>query len=50
MAEFRARFLGALENRDFAGRTMRHADVKDLMDEARPLILEKVRQGSQHGA
>ena len=46
MAEFQARFLGALENRDFAGRTMRYADVKDLMEEARPVILEKVRQGS----
>jgi thymidylate synthase len=44
MAEFQARFLGALQSRDFAGRTMRYADVKDLMDEARPAILEKVRQ------
>jgi thymidylate synthase len=47
MAEFQARFLGAIKNRDFAGRTMRYADVKPLMDEARPAILEKARQ---HGA
>jgi thymidylate synthase len=44
MAEFQARFLGAIQSRDFAGRTMRYADVKELMDEARPAILEKVRQ------
>ncbi|MHB8969597.1 MAG: thymidylate synthase [Pirellulaceae bacterium] len=50
MAEFRARFLGALEKRDFAGRTVRFADVQDLMKEARPVILEKVRQGSQREA
>jgi len=47
MAEFRARFLGALENREFAGRTVRYADVQDLMEEAKPLILAKVRQGSR---
>jgi thymidylate synthase len=46
MAEFRARFLGAMENRDFAGRTIRYADVQDLMEEARPLILAKVQQGT----
>ncbi len=44
MAEFQARFLGAVRNRDFAGRTIRYADVKDLMEEARPAILAKVRQ------
>jgi thymidylate synthase len=47
MAEFQARFLGAIRSRDFAGRTMRYADVKDLMDEARPAILEKSRQQGQ---
>ncbi|MHB0959938.1 MAG: thymidylate synthase [Pirellulaceae bacterium] len=46
MPEFRARFLGAMEKRDFEGRTMRYAEVRDLMEEARPSILEKVRQGS----
>ena len=49
LAEFQARFLGAMQNRDFAGRTVRYADVKDLMDEARPAILEKVRQHGQPG-
>ena len=48
-AEFEARFLSAIENRDFAGRTMRYADVKDLMDEARPGILEKVRRQGGSG-
>jgi thymidylate synthase len=42
--EFRSRFLGAMENRSFEERTMRYADVKDIMEEARPRILEKVRQ------
>ncbi len=46
MNEFKARFLHAIETRDFAGRTMHYADVQDLMDEARPLILDKVRQNS----
>ncbi len=46
LAEFKARFLRAIETRDFAGRTMRYADVQDLMEEARPLILEKVRKNS----
>ncbi len=44
--EFRSRFLRALETRDFAGRTIRLADIKDLMDEARPLILNKVARNS----
>lgn len=48
-AEFEARFLSAIENRDFAGRTMRYADVKDLMDEVRPGILEKVRRQGGSG-
>lgn len=43
MDEFQSRFLGALESRDFAGRTMRYADVKDFMEEARPMILEKAQ-------
>jgi thymidylate synthase len=41
LAEFQARFLGALKTRDFAGRTMCYADVRDLMEEARPAILAK---------
>lgn len=46
MAEFQARFLGAMENRDFEGRSMRYADVRDLMEETRPMILAKVRRNS----
>jgi thymidylate synthase len=44
MAEFASRFLGAVKNRDFAGRTMRYCDVREFMEEARPAILEKARQ------
>ncbi len=46
MAEFQSRFLRAMENRDFAGRTMRYADIRDIMEEARPAILDKVRENS----
>ncbi len=44
LAEFEARFLGAIEKRTFEQRTMRYEDVKDIMDEARPVILEKARK------
>jgi thymidylate synthase len=43
MVEFESRFLGALKNRDFEGRTMRYDDVKVLMDEAKPHILAKAK-------
>lgn len=43
LAEFQSRFLGALEKRDFPERTMRYGDIRDLMEEARPAILAKVR-------
>lgn len=49
LAEFEARFLAALETRDFAGRTLRYADVRDLMEEARPAILAKVRGDTPEG-
>ncbi len=39
--EFETRFLGALERRTFEQRTYRHADVKEMMEEAIPAILEK---------
>jgi thymidylate synthase len=39
--EFESRFLGALKKRTFEGRTMRYADVHDIMEAARPAILEK---------
>jgi thymidylate synthase len=42
--EFRARFLGAIEKRTFEQRTMRYEDVRDLMESARPAILEKARR------
>jgi thymidylate synthase len=45
--EFGGRFLGALEKRSFEQRTMRYADVRELMEEARPAILEKARQMGQ---
>ncbi len=48
--EFRARFLGAVRTRDFAGRTLRYADVKDYMDEARPLILAKAQSMGAGGS
>lgn len=44
LGEFEARFLGAIEKRSFAQRTMRYEDVRDLMEEARPVILQKARE------
>lgn len=44
LAEFEARFLGAIEKRTFEGRTMRYEDVRDIMESARPSILEKARR------
>ena len=41
--EFEGRFLGALQKRSFEQRTLRYADVRDMMEEARPVILEKAR-------
>jgi thymidylate synthase len=45
--EFEHRFLGALQKRTFEQRTMRYADVRDMMEEARPAILEKARTMGQ---
>jgi thymidylate synthase len=42
--EFEARFLGALDKRTFEQRTMRYQDLREMMEEARPAILEKARQ------
>jgi thymidylate synthase len=44
LAEFQARFLGAIEKRTFEQRTMRYEDVRDMMEAARPGILEKARR------
>jgi thymidylate synthase len=41
--DFEARFLGALQKRSFEQRTLRYADLRDMMEEARPVILEKAR-------
>jgi len=41
--EFKARFLGALEKRTFEGRTMRYEDFREMMEAARPAILERVK-------
>jgi len=43
MSEFEARFLGAIQKRSFEQRTMRYEDVREIMEEARPKILEKAR-------
>jgi thymidylate synthase len=39
--EFQGRFLGALEKRSFEQRTMRYEDVREMMEQARPAILDK---------
>ncbi len=39
--EFEGRFLGALQKRAFEQRTMRYEDLREMMEEARPGILEK---------
>jgi thymidylate synthase len=41
--EFKGRFLGALEKRTFEGRTMRYEDFREMMEAARPTILERVK-------
>jgi thymidylate synthase len=41
--EFEGRFLGALQKRTFEQRTLNYSDVKEMMEEARPMILEKAR-------
>jgi len=42
--EFESRFLGALEKRTFEQRTLRYEDVREIMEGARPAILEKAKQ------
>jgi len=44
LVEFEGRFLGAIEKRTFDGRTMRYEDVREMMEAARPAILEKARK------
>ncbi|MBZ5514378.1 MAG: thymidylate synthase [Acidobacteriia bacterium] len=42
--EFEERFLRSLERRTFEKRTMRYADLHEMMEGARPAILEKARR------
>ena len=42
--EFESRFLAALEKRTFEQRTLRYQDWREIMESARPAILEKARQ------
>jgi thymidylate synthase len=45
--EFEARFLGAMAKRTFEQRTLRYADWRESMEEARPAILDKARKMGQ---
>jgi thymidylate synthase len=45
--EFEGRFLGALQKRTFEQRTLRYEDVREMMEEAKPGILEKARSMAQ---
>ncbi|MFB3923499.1 MAG: thymidylate synthase [Terriglobia bacterium] len=42
--EFAERFLRSLERRSFEQRTLRYEDLRELMEQARPAILEKARR------
>ncbi len=44
LSEFEGRFLGAIEKRTFEKRTMRYEDVREIMEDARPAILEKAQR------
>ena len=44
--EFEGRFLGALQKRTFEQRTLRYADMREMMEEAKPAILEKAHHGT----
>jgi thymidylate synthase len=46
--EFEGRFLGALDKRTFEQRTIRYEDMREIMEEARPAILEKARRMGRH--
>jgi thymidylate synthase len=45
--EFEGRFLGALNKRTFEQRTMRYEDIREIMESARPAILDKARAMSR---
>jgi thymidylate synthase len=44
LQEFESRFLAALEKRTFEQRTLRYQDLREIMESARPAILEKARK------
>jgi thymidylate synthase len=44
LREFEARFLGAIQRRTFEQRTMRYEAVREMMEAARPAILDKARK------
>jgi len=50
LREFEGRFLGAIQRRTFEQRTIRYEDVRDIMEGARPAILEKARKMGRNGA
>jgi thymidylate synthase len=49
LREFESRFLGALERRTFEQRTLRYADVREMMEEAIPQLREKARTMGEPG-
>jgi thymidylate synthase len=42
--EFEGRFLGALQKRLFEQRTMHYEDMREIMESAKPAILEKAKK------
>jgi len=44
LEEFEGRFLKMIEKRSFEKRTMRYENVREMMEEAQPAILEKAEQ------
>lgn len=44
LEEFESRFLGAIKKRTLDQRTLQYADLREMMEEARPAILEKARK------
>jgi len=44
MDEFEDRFLGAVEKRTFEERTFRYVDIQEIMEEAKPGILQKAQE------
>jgi len=44
LQEFESRFLTARAKRTFEQRTLRYADMREIMESARPAILQKAQQ------